>query len=317
MKVFKDVDQLPAFKNAVITIGTFDGVHLGHRKIIELLLSEAKRVSGETVIITFHPHPRKIVPNRNENVQLLTTIEERAALMRTHGIDNLVIVPFTKSFSEQVPEKYVEEFLVARFKPAVVIIGYDHKFGKERQGDYKLLETYKAKGFFDLREIPQQMIAENAVSSTRIRTALNEGNVQLANQLLGYPFFFEGIVERGDQRGRTIGFPTANLQVLTEDKLLPANGVYAVEVEVKRESDSETGHMNLLKGMMNIGVRPTVDGTRKTIEINLFDFEGNLYGLTLRVHVNAFIREEKKFGGLDELKAQLALDRQSVLAILA
>jgi riboflavin kinase / FMN adenylyltransferase len=310
MRVYTDIALLPRFKNTVITIGTFDGVHLGHKKIIEQLISEAGRVGGETVIVTFHPHPRQVVRTRNEKVQLLTTIEERAELLARHGVDNLVIVPFNRNFSEQSPEEYVEKFLVSRFNPQVVIIGYDHKFGKERQGDYKLLEAYSERSYFELKEIPQQVIADNAISSTRIRTALNEGNVLLANRLLGYEFFFDGIVIRGDQRGRTIGYPTANIQLLNEDKLVPANGVYAVQVA------SGAARRSINNGMMNIGVRPTVDGTRKTIEVNIFDFDQDLYGTTLRVYMKDYLRSEMKFGGLDELKMQLAADEKAARDVL-
>lgn len=309
MNVFTDIDTLPRFKNAVVTIGTFDGVHLGHQEIISRLKSEVLRVGGESVIITFHPHPRKIVQNKAEKIQLLTTIEERAELLRAAGVDNLVIVPFTKMFSEQEPKTYVEEFLYARFRPAVVIIGYDHRFGRERQGDYKLLEAYSARGLFELREIPQQLINNSTISSTRIRGALLEGKVELANQLLGFNFFFEGIVIRGDQRGRTIGFPTANLQVINEDKIIPANGVYAVQV---RENRNGTLHY----GMMNVGVRPTVDGTKQTIEVHLFNFKQDIYGSTLRVYLKGFIREEKKFQGLPELKARLAEDEVAARQIV-
>jgi riboflavin kinase/FMN adenylyltransferase len=310
MRVYTDIALLPRFKNTVITIGTFDGVHLGHRKIIEQLISEAGRVGGETVIVTFHPHPRQVVRTRNEKVQLLTTIEERAELLQRHGVDNLVIVPFNRNFSEQSPEEYVEKFLVSRFSPQVVIIGYDHKFGKERQGDYKLLEAYSERSYFELKEIPQQVIADNAISSTRIRTALNEGDVLLANRLLGYEFFFDGIVVRGDQRGRMIGFPTANIQLLNEDKLVPANGVYAVQVA------GGTTRSAINNGMMNIGVRPTVDGTRKTIEVNIFDFDQDLYGTTLRVYMKDYLRSEMKFGGLDELKMQLGADEKAARDVL-
>lgn len=302
MKVHTEIDHLPRFKNAVVTIGTFDGVHLGHQQIIQQLKSEAARVDGETVIITFHPHPRKIVQNRPEQIQLLTTIEERAELMEKAGIDHLVIVPFTKKFSECEPAAYVKDFLHAAFSPSVVIIGYDHKFGKDRKGDYKLLEKFAEQGFFELKEIPQHLINDSTVSSTRIRNALNEGDITTANELLGFEFFFEGIVVRGDQRGRTIGYPTANLQVVNEDKLIPANGVYAVRALLKHGEEKN--------GMMNIGLRPTVDGTRKTIEVHLFNFDNDIYGTLLRIYVKSFIRQEKKFGSVEELKAQLDRDKK-------
>jgi len=306
MKVYTDIGHLPAFRNAVVTIGTFDGVHLGHQKIIGQLKAEAARVHGETVIITFHPHPRKVVAGTHAPVYLLTTIEERIEQLSGKGIDHLVIVPFTTGFSEIEPNRYVTDFLVAKFKPAVVIIGYDHKFGKNRAGDYKLLEHFSAQGLFELKEISEQLINDVTVSSTLIRKSLKEGNVSKAKQLLGYPFYFFGKVVQGDQRGRTIGYPTANLLIENPDKILPANGVYAVDVQL------EDGRV--FKGMMNIGLRPTVDGSKKTIEVNILDFEGDLYGQQLRVALKGFIRQEKKFSGLEELKMQLALDKKEAAA---
>ena len=309
MQVHRSIENIPSFNNAVITIGTFDGIHTGHKKIIDALVEEAESANGESVIISFDPHPRKIV-NPDEHLQLINTIDEKIELLSKTAIDHLVIVPFTHDFSELEPLEYVETFLKKKFNPSVVIIGYDHKFGKDRKGDYKLLEAYSERSYFELKEIPQQVIADNAISSTRIRTALNEGDVLLANRLLGYEFFFDGIVVRGDQRGRMIGFPTANIQLLNEDKLVPANGVYAVQVA------GGTTRSAINNGMMNIGVRPTVDGTRKTIEVNIFDFDQDLYGTTLRVYMKDYLRSEMKFGGLDELKMQLGADEKAARDVL-
>jgi riboflavin kinase / FMN adenylyltransferase len=308
MKLHQDIDHLPEFNNAVVTIGTFDGVHLGHRKIIAQLKSEAKRISGETVIITFHPHPRTIVRTIN-NVKLITTIEERIHLLSEAGIDHLVIVPFTQQFSELEPRDYVEVFLKKKCNPAIVIIGYDHKFGRQRKGDYKLLEDFSAKGYFELKEIPAQVINDSTVSSTLIRESIERGEIEKANELLGYEFNFEGEVVKGDQRGRTIGYPTANLEILNDEKIVPANGVYAVNIAM---NDNRS-----FKGMMNIGVRPTVDGTRRTIEVNIFDFEEDLYGKLVRIFVKSFLREERKFSGIEELKSQLAKDKLEALQHLS
>lgn len=304
MKVHTDIVQLPSFRKAVITIGTFDGVHLGHQKIISQLKTEAGKINGETVIITFHPHPRKVVHADARPVELINTIEERIELLEARGVDHLVIVPFTHGFSELAPREYVEKFLTARFNPAIVIIGYDHRFGKNREGDYKLLEEYSTRGFFELKEIPGQVINDNTVSSTLIRTSLKEGNIGKANSLLGYDFFFEGEVVKGDQRGRTIGFPTANIVLNNEEKIIPGNGVYAVEIDIPGTDKRR------YQGMMNIGVRPTVDGTRKTIEVNVFDFAEDIYGRKVRVSVKKFLRAEQKFSGIDALKQQLEKDRQ-------
>lgn len=301
MQVHKDIESLPHFNKAAVTIGTFDGVHLGHRRIISQLKEEAQKCGGESVIVTFHPHPRRIVSTSGKPVELLTTIEERISLLSGLGVDHLVIVPFTQRFSSQLPSEYIEHFLVEKFHPHTVIIGYDHRFGKERKGDYRLLEQYRH--LFSLREIPAQIIDDNTVSSTLIRQSLREGNIAMANSLLGYDYFFEGKVVKGDQRGRTIGFPTANLELDDKEKMLPGNGVYAVEVNITGQDSRK------YRGMMNIGVRPTVDGSRKTIEVNIFDFNEDIYGQTLKVTVRRFLRSEKKFSGLDELKAQLSNDK--------
>lgn len=309
MNLHTDIEHLPHFNKAVITIGTFDGVHLGHRQIIAQLKAEAKKIGGETVIVTFHPHPRKVV-HTDQQVRLITTIGERIELLTAAGIDHLVIVPFTHHFSELEPRDYVEGFLKKRFNPSMVIIGYDHRFGKDRKGDYKLLEDYSSKGYFELREIPQHVINHITVSSTLIRDYIHHGDIEKANELLGYEFNFEGVVVKGDQRGRTIGFPTANVQLADGEKIIPANGVYAVEIRLL-SPDSR-----LLQGMMNIGVRPTIDGTKRTIEVNIFNFNGDIYGQHVRVYVKAFIRTEKKFSGLEELKGQIEKDKQLSLALL-
>ncbi len=308
MIVHKDIDRLPVFRKAVVTIGTFDGVHLGHRQIISQLKTEAARIGGETVIITFHPHPRKIVYHDTKKVELINTIQERIELLDALGIDHLVIVPFTEQFSSLTPTEYIEKFLCASFSPAVVIIGYDHKFGKGREGDYKLLEQYSGNGFFVLKEIPQHLLKDITVSSTGIRTALKEGNIQRANELLGYAFFFEGTVIKGNQLGRTIGFPTANISIDNDEKIIPGNGVYAVEV-------TPTGtDKRQFKGMMNIGVRPTIGGGQRHIEVNIFDFDEDIYGQKLKVTVRAFLRAEKKFDGIEQLKEQLKKDQQASIS---
>ncbi|NML21947.1 bifunctional riboflavin kinase/FAD synthetase [Pseudoflavitalea sp. G-6-1-2] len=303
MKVYHSTEQMPAFTNAVVTIGTFDGVHIGHQQIIHQLKQEAAKIGGETVIITFHPHPRKVVAAGQSPVYLINTIEEKIELLEKNGINNLVIVPFTEVFSQLSPEEYCEHFLIEKFHPHTVIIGYDHRFGQGRKGDYKLLEEYSAKHAFELKEIPAHVINESTVSSTRIREAVLNGNVELAESLLGYDYFFEGKVVEGNKLGRTLGFPTANLQIAQEEKLIPGNGVYAVAVKL------QTGEYKT--GMMNIGVRPTVDGTKRMIEVNIFDFDQDIYGTTLRVYVQKYLRGEQKFNGLDALKAQLAIDKEN------
>ncbi len=326
MKVHSDIHHLPPFRKAVVTIGTFDGVHLGHRQIIDQLKKEALAIGGETVLVTFHPHPRKILPG-HQPVPLLNTLAEKTELLEAQGIDHLVVVPFTPAFSAQTAEAYVEAFLMARFQPHTVIIGYDHRFGQNRSGDFKLLEKYAAQHAFKLIEIPGQLIDTVTISSTRIRHALLEGNAAEARRLLGYDYFFEGTVVEGNKLGRVLGYPTANLQV-EEEKLVPGNGIYAVTAEV-RSRKSEVGafalpsgfspqpsDFKLLNGMMSIGVRPTVGGTPRTIEVNLFDFNKDIYGCTLRVYLKKYLRPEEKFESLEALKEQLAKDKIDSLAFL-
>ena len=325
MQIYYHTDQLPAFKRAVITIGTFDGVHIGHAQILQQLRQEAARIDGETVIVTFYPHPRKIVRGGTAEVRLINTLEEKIQLLSWQQVGHLVVVPFTADFAEMTAGQYVKEFLLERFHPHTVIIGYDHRFGKGRQGDYHLLEDFSRSEGFELQEIPVHLLDAVSVSSTRIREAIAGGDIESANQLLGYPFFFSGQVMEGRRLGRTIGFPTANLQVGSPDKLIPGDGVYAVEVEIV-----DAGSVSLTapgtgaspfggfrwKGMMNIGMRPTVDGRERTIEVNIFDFNEDLYGRELRVFVNKYLRGEEKFNGLDALKAQLARDKENSIAAL-
>jgi riboflavin kinase / FMN adenylyltransferase len=351
MRIYYHTDQLPAFRRAVITIGTFDGVHTGHAQILQQLRQEAARIDGETVIVTFYPHPRKIVRGGTAEVRLLNTLEEKIQLLSWQQVGHLVVVPFTEAFSQMTAEQYVKDFLLARFHPHTVIIGYDHRFGKGRLGDYHLLEEFSRSEEFELQEIPVHLLDAVSVSSTRIREAIAGADIESANQLLGYPFFFSGQVMQGRQLGRTIGFPTANLQVGSPDKLIPGDGVYAVEVEIVDDSTisltlpdavpangtagtqanprwgppllgsavttASSWGGNRWKGMMNIGMRPTVDGRERTIEVNIFDFNEDLYGRELRVFVNKYLRGEEKFNGLDALKAQLARDKQDSLAALS
>lgn len=309
MKVYRSLQQLPVFTNAVVTIGTFDGVHLGHRQIIRQLCAEAKERGGESVLISFYPHPRKIVqPDRS--IAELTTLDERIELLKEQGLDNLVVVPFNKEFSEQSAQEYISSFLVNRFHPALIIIGYDHKFGNNREGDYRLLEQMGERFNYAVKEIPQQLMNEAAISSTKIRQAISNGEIETANQLLGYPYFFKGNVIEGNKLGRKLGYPTANLQIQDPDKLVPANGVYAVEAQVE-------GETKMMKGMMNIGNRPTVDGTGRTVEVHLFDFDEDIYNRHLKVYVRFHLRNEVKFEGLDKLIEQLHKDKEISVSKLA
>ena len=308
MKVHRElVGSLPDFRNAVVTIGSFDGVHLGHRKIIAQLKTEARKIDGETVIITFHPHPRKIISSVPGDIKLLNTLAEKIELLEKAGIDHLVVVPFDHAFASQSAEAYINDFLFRYFKPKVVIIGYDHRFGKGRVGNYQLLEARGKELGFSVQEISEELLNEVVISSTKIRQALLDNEIELANEYLGYSYFFEGLVIEGNKLGRTIGYPTANLHMNAEDKLVPGNGVYAVEV-------SHNGAAYY--GMMNIGLRPTVDGKKRVIEVNIFDFSQDIYGEELVISIRHYLRGEVKFNGLEELKAQLKTDREQALLLL-
>lgn len=306
--------ELPAFRNAVITIGSFDGVHTGHQKILNQMKEVAGAIGGETVIITFFPHPRKVIASIPGEVKILTTIREKKLLLTEAGIDHLVVIPFNHNFAQSSAEDFVQQFLVAQFHPHTVIIGYDHRFGKNRTGDYHLLESMGTKFGFEVKEIDEQMLQESAISSTRIRQALLQHSIKDANELLGYPYFFEGTVIEGNRMGRTLGYPTANLQIAEEDKLIPGNGVYIVNVQL--QDPGEPGKILQRGGMMNIGIRPTIDGKNRVIEVHLFDWDASIYGQTIRVELLDFIREEKKFATPEELRTQIINDEQSAKAYL-
>jgi len=323
MKVHRELaGSLPEFNKAVVTIGTFDGVHLGHKQIIAQLKEEAVRIGGETVIITFHPHPRKIISSVPGEIKLLNTLNEKIQLLEAAGIDHLVVVPFDHVFANQTAEQYVQDFLHRYFKPHTVIIGYDHRFGKGREGDYHLMEDYGRSLGFEVKEIPEQLLNEVGISSTRIRHALVDNDIEKANQFLGYPYFFDGVVIEGNKLGRTLGYPTANLHIASEEKLVPGNGVYAVSVVSRQSSVVNGSSINhdlvtpSFKGMMNIGVRPTVDGKKRVIEVNIFDFDKDIYGQILQVRMHHYLRGEIKFNGLAELTNQLAKDKLDAIAVL-
>lgn len=310
MKVHYNLQDLPPFLNGVITTGAFDGVHKGHQKIISRMQEIAAQIVGETIIITFHPHPRKVTSSIPGEIKQLTSLNERIQLLDKAGIDHLVVVPFDYHFSNLTAQAYVQEFLVEHFHPHTIIVGYDHRFGKGRLGNFDLLKTYGQDFNFSVEQINEQLVGDEIISSTLIREYLTEKNIGKANQLLGYAYFFEGFIVRGNQIGRTIGFPTANLHINDEEKLIPSNGVYAVRVKGACFGD------RILDGMMNIGVRPTVDGHKKVIEVNIFEFDEDIYEQTITVWVYDYIRGEVKFNGLDELKAQLNKDVNSSKIIL-
>jgi riboflavin kinase/FMN adenylyltransferase len=307
MKIYHHIDEFKAVNNAVVTIGTFDGVHLGHRKIIARIKELADEIGGETVILTFFPHPRMILHPEDESIKLINTINEKADLLEKLGVDHLIITPFSRDFSNQTAEGYIRDVLVNKIGTKKIVIGYDHRFGKDRQGGLDdLLKLGPVYGF-DVVEIPEQDINDVAVSSTRIRNALLEGKIELANEFLGYPFYITGKVVRGDQIGRQIGYPTANIVIEERYKLIPSDGIFAAKINIQGK---------LYKGMAYIGSRPTINGVSRNIEINIFDFNHEIYNEQVTLQFYNYVRGDVKFNGLDELKVQLAQDKVDVLALL-
>ena len=308
MKVFKKLENLPQIPNAILTIGSFDGVHHGHQKILSQVSDLAKKEEGESVVVTFHPHPRHVLSTDMDDFKLITTVEEKAALLAKYGIDNVIVVPFNEGFYQQSPRGYIEDFLIDRFHPRWIVIGYDHRFGNNRSGNIEDLRRYESEGIFRLLEIEKQAVEDITVSSTKIRKALNEGQVEKAAHLLGHPFSLTGKVTHGQRIGHTIGYPTANIELAEPNKLIPVYGIYAVKV---------IHHQKEYQGMLYIGDRPTLaNHHNKTIEVNIFDFDQRIYGDQLRIDFIRFLRKDQRFDGLDALKAQLAKDKITALEAL-
>ncbi|AGA79497.1 bifunctional riboflavin kinase/FAD synthetase [Echinicola vietnamensis] len=307
MKIYEGLDHFKPVKNAVVTSGTFDGVHLGHQKILDRIDNMAERMRGETVLITFWPHPRLVLYPEEHNLRLLTTFEEKARLLEMFGIDHLITIPFTKEFSQMTSEEFIQQVLIEKIQTEKLVIGYDHRFGKNREGSFEHLMENKARYGFDIEEISREDIDNVGISSTKIRTALLEGNVTEANEFLGREYELNGIVIKGQQIGRSIDFPTANIHVPNNYKLIPGDGAYAVRIGVGQE---------MYYGMLNIGNRPTVDGIEQTVEAHLFDYNDNLYDKQITVYFTEFLRPERKFANLEELKAQLERDKQKARQIL-
>lgn len=307
MNIYHNIDEFKPVKNAVVTIGTFDGVHLGHRKIISRIKEIANEIGGETVILTFFPHPRMILHPEDQDLKLINTIPEKAALLEELGVDHLIITPFSRDFSNQSAEEYIKNILVEKIGTKKIVIGYDHRFGKDRKGSLADLQQLAPVYGYEVIEIPEQDINDVAVSSTRIRKALLNDEVELANEFLGYSFFISGKVNRGDQIGRTIGYPTANILVEETYKLIPSDGIFAVKVYLDGEE---------FKGMGYIGHRPTINGMTRNIEVNIFDFNQDIYTRPIKMELLHFIRGDVKFGSLDELTAQLDKDKTDAIRLL-
>ena len=302
MKIYSNLQDFKSSRKTILTLGTFDGVHVGHRKIIEQLTQIAKANALESVVLTFFPHPRMVL--QDADIKLLNTMDEKTALMDELGVDHFIIHPFDKEFSRLTAEEFVSEILVEKLQISKIIIGYDHRFGRNRNANIDDLIVFGAHYGFDVIQISAQEIEDVSVSSTKIRNALNEGQIVLANQYLTQPYVLSGTVESGRRIGKTIQFPTANLKIDSSFKLIPKKGVYAIQSFFNNQ---------LLKGMMNIGTNPTVDGTHISIEIHFFDFDLNIYSQSIQIQMLHFIREEQKFENLEALQNQLMRDKEFCL----
>jgi riboflavin kinase/FMN adenylyltransferase len=294
--------------NTVVTVGTFDGVHQGHRALMETVVRKAKERNGRSVVVTFDPHPRTIINPKN-TIRLLTSLQERAEILETMGVDVLCVIPFTRDFSLLSSEEFVRDVIAEKIGISEFVIGYDHHFGKDRSGTIETLENLGPKMDFDVYVVSKREMGEITISSTAIRKEIQEnGDMPLAAKLLGRPYMLNGVVIHGDERGRKIGYPTANLKAEHPDKAIPKRGIYAVKVRV-----DEIWY----NGMMNIGVRPTFDGMTKTLEVNIFEFDKLIYGKTIQIRFFGRIRDEQKFSGMEELKAQLKKDEKAAVDILS
>lgn len=308
MKIYHSLDDFNRLNFGVVTSGTFDGVHLGHQKILQRVVEIARKYNGETVVITFWPHPRMVLDPNRPPIKILNTFEEKAELLRDQGIEHLLRIPFTKEFSQIRSQEFITKILVEKIGTRKLVIGYDHRFGKNREGSFEQLKLNGPAYGFDVDEIPRQDIDHMAVSSTNIRHALEAGDLLTATHLLGRPYSMSGRVIKGDKLGRMLGFPTANIDLDSHDKLVPLEGIYAVKVAYEK---------NEFGGMLYIGTRPTVDGSRRSIEVNIFDFDKDIYGESLRISFLQLLRKDAKFQDLESLKEQLTKDKADALRVLA
>lgn len=306
MKIFDSIHDFSPVGKTILTLGTFDGVHIGHRKIIDRLLQTSAEEKCESVILTFFPHPRMVLQS-DSDIKLLNTLPEKAALLESAGLQNLVVHPFDKAFSRLTAEEFVRTVLVEKFNIKKIIIGHDHRFGRNRTATIHDLIAFGKEYDFEVEQLSAREVDAVSVSSTKIREALSNGNMALANQYLGYDYFLTGTVVEGKKRGRTIGYPTANLQISEPYKLIPKQGVYVVRSVIRQKA---------VFGMMNIGTNPTVNGQTLSVEAHFFDFEGDLYGMQLVVSVLQRLRDEEKYASIDILKEQLGKDRIASLSYL-
>ncbi|MBI3501772.1 MAG: bifunctional riboflavin kinase/FAD synthetase [Bacteroidetes bacterium] len=308
MKIYDSIEKFSGVKNPAVTIGTFDGVHLGHQKIIQQLKESAESVKGESVILTFYPHPRMVLFPDDEDLKLLNTEEEKKELLEKFGVEHLIIHPFTKKFSRITYTEYVRDILVNKLKTKKLIIGYNHHFGRNREGTFQKLKELARIYNFELEKISAQVINKVEISSTKIRKALMGGDIKIANKFLGYEYSIKGKVVKGKGLGKQLGYPTANIQIDDKHKLIPADGIYAVTAEVENK---------LYNGMISIGFNPTIGGDKKSIEVNIFDFEKEIYGENIRIFFKQKLRDEKKFDSMETLKKAIDGDKEKTLKILS
>lgn len=302
MNVYRDLAALPNFRNTVVTIGSYDGVHSGHQIILAQVNALARNIGGESVLVTFHPHPRLVVNPNDNSLKLITTIDEKIDLLEKYGVNHLVVAPFTKTFSQQTPDEYIQHFLVDKIRPKKIVIGYDHRFGNRRAGNIEYLRKFEQQFNYEVQEIEKQAVDDIVVSSTKIRDSILVGDIQKATTLLNHPFTVHGKVVRGKQIGNTIGFPTANVTVENPHKLIPGDGVYAARIFYDNE---------VYTSMLYIG--HSLDNEHKTLEVNIFDFDENIYDKYLTVEFVARVRGDMRFDGLEALKLQLAEDKKNVI----
>ena len=307
MKVIENYKNFKVSKKSIVTIGTFDGVHIGHQKIMEQLVAGAQQKNANSVLLTFFPHPRMVLQKDN-SLKLINTIAEKIKILEKTGLDYLIIHPFDKEFSRLTAFDFVRTILVNHLNTSELVIGYDHRFGKNREGNFEQLQEYGHMYDFKVTEIPAQDINQISVSSTKIRNAISKAEIEKANEYLGYPFSLEGTVVSGEKLGNTIGYPTANIALLESYKLTPKTGAYLIRSLING---------NTVYGMMNIGNRPTVNGAQETIEVHFFDLDEDLYGQELTIELLTFLREEQKFNSLEALKKQLFLDKEKSRELIA
>jgi riboflavin kinase/FMN adenylyltransferase len=302
MKIFRKIEEIKISQDSVLTVGSFDGIHLGHQKILDELQHQSQSCDCQEVLVTFHPHPKQVLSSsENPRIELLTPLDEKIQILEKFGLPVVLIIPFTKEFSKMAYQEFVKDVLLEKLKMKKMVIGYDHAFGRNREGHANQLRQLGMTYNFEVTVMEPHKVDQEIASSSRIRQLLLEGEIQLANHLLGRKYSLIGIVEEGESRGTELGFPTANLRLQNHNKLIPRKGVYAVDVSFQG---------NLFKGMMNIGHRPTFNFDPLTLEVHIFNFSGLIYGTQLEVYFKKFIREEKKFSNKIELKNQILRDKE-------